>query len=264
MKKYFTVILCIGLLIFGAIEVQAKGKTRTVTTQKIIDNSFNYNAQTYPRLTQIERSLFRKSYEKQDLATRLNRIENSIFSTTYPQYSYAQRVDNIIANCDNSSINPNLISKRTLSQMEADIFNQQFPHDNDETRISRLEQKLLGATQSGNLQNRLATIKQVIRNNNNYAYGIPTMTPTYPTPNTSGNILKTVGNILTGRGTMTGFSPSFNTYSNPYMNNNPFYSYGNPHYNVGGHGMNSGWVGNRGWGLNNRDIGTGTTVRILN
>lgn len=213
----------------------------------------NNNISNNTNLSKIEYTLFGQTYEEQNISTRLSRIEKSLFSRTFTNTPYGQRIDNIISNFNQVNKYPD-ISKNELNRLETKVFNQNFVQMTSEARVERLEEKMFGAAQSGNLKTRLENLKTAVRyqNNNNN---------NYPPIVNSGwkGIGARFGNSFWG-GTMTGFTPPIGpAYSN--YGNDPFMNLGGGNY-----GMNGGYRTNTGnfreyGGFSN--VGTGAGVTIL-
>jgi hypothetical protein len=223
-------------------------------------NSYNTNntflpssSIDYSNISQIEEKIFGHVYEHQDILRRLSRIEKSIFNTTYPTATNQQRMDNIILNFNQFRKYPN-ISKNTLSRIESRIFNQDFRQNTPQRRIERLENKLFGAIQSGDMDTRynalILAAKNYNYNNSNY------MNPTsgFDWKNIAGNI----GNTLLGGG-MTGFTPPITPYYN--NSNNSYENIYNSY--PSGYGAYQGYRSNSGYYSNFKDYSTGTGVTIL-
>lgn len=218
------------------------------------DNYNNVNNTSNTNLSKIEYTLYGRSFESQNIGIRLGRIEKSLFSTTYPNQSYEQRIDNIISNFNQINKMPN-ISKSDLNRLEAKAFNQNFAQLSPEKRVERLEEKIFGAAQSGDLKTRINNLKLATKFNNGQS--VNNINPMMKTG--WRGIASTLGNAFNG-GTMTGFTPpidsSYNNYNTPYMG-----------IGGGNYGMNGGYSNNRGLfreynGFSN--FGTGAGVRILN
>lgn len=224
------------------------------------DPFVNSQRMNYPDISRIENSLFGRSFDRQNISSRLSRIEKALFTTTYPNSSNAQRIDNIISNFNQLNKYPN-ISRNTLSKIEAKVFNQNFPQNNIERRMERLEQRIFGAVQSGDMDSRYEALLMAAKN-----YNTNTVNPYYPnTVGTNGwkGILGNFGNSLLG-GNMTGFTPPIDPYSNFGCNqgNNPYGNLG------GGSGVYREYRTNNGLGgysshNNFSSYGTGTGVTIL-
>lgn len=173
---------------------------------------------TYPKITQIEKTILGKTYEHQDLDLRLNRLEKSVFNKTYPSMSYDERVNNIIVNYNTNSSSE--INLNNLSRIENKVLGRNFAFDTPKSRVERIEEKMFGAVQSGNISERFETIKHASKNYKSYAayanqdpYGTCYQNPPagYSTPpviSTGGirNMLGSMGNYLWG-GYPTGYTP---------------------------------------------------------
>ncbi len=82
--------------------------TRYVTTQTPIRNNYydgNYTAGDYNsnKLSDVEMSVYGRTYQNQNLNTRLNRLERTVFNRTYPNTSLEQRINNLIVNYNNNT-----------------------------------------------------------------------------------------------------------------------------------------------------------------
>lgn len=225
-----------------------------------VDNIQSITSSNLEKLAEIEQKLFGKIYSAKSLDNRLTRIEKRIFSESFNHLSNAQRLDNIINNFQKHQNNIN-ISK--LSKLEKKIFGQEFILNNSEDRIERLEQKVFGAVQSGDLNTRIKTLEIASKNNTN---------------NLDENDSKWSfigGNSM--QGFPTGITPSISPYYNNYYNTfnslpvrsrmyNPAYrNYGwhhRPMYNhmYPHHGYNPRYINGNGI----RNFGTGSRVTILN
>ena len=53
------------------------------------------DATDYPKITAVEKKLYRRSFTHQDITTRLDRLEYRLFKTTFPDMSLSDRVDKI-------------------------------------------------------------------------------------------------------------------------------------------------------------------------
>ncbi len=222
------------------------------------NNLLNINeSSNYPKISLIEKSLFNRTYENNDIYNRLSRLENRIFKRDYPNVALAQRVDNILNNVDSGCFYPN-ISKNVLSQLEVKYLGKSYPKLPIEQRILGLEQKVFGSYQSGNLGNRYNTLVTAANNSNiigynnsnvlnNYGTGssiygqnimnngfnpyynqigtppiirngnIPFINNTGSTGGITGFLKNMLGSIISG-GTMTGFTPQI---YDPYLQQSP-------------------------------------------
>lgn len=227
------------------------------------NNYQNQNtAESYPKITQIELSIFRRSFEGENVYTRLNRIETKMFRRNFSNMPLAARVDNIVANIDPGAMYG--ISIREIERLEKKVLGQTFSNDDTDSRITRLEKEMLGAMQNGNLAERFKTIKTASQHYNAYpemaqnkaTYG----PPSYYRPNSATGVNGMLQNILGsvlgnfGSGTMTGYTPPvYDTYNQygQYPGVNP------------GMGMQDYYMGNHGGHMDNRNIGNGASIRIL-
>ena len=226
--------------------------------------------ENYPKITQVEAVVFNRNFEGENIYNRLNRIEQKLFKQQFQNLPLASRMDNILAGVDQGAMSG--ISMRDLSQMETRVFGQTFAREDTETRIARLEKEMLGAMQNGSLKQRYATVRTAAKHYNSfpqqYAQDSRYMPNTYngQKPNFLTRIVDTLAGGM-GMGTMTGFTPPiYDTYGDTYGN-----SYGNPYstnyqqssFGTGGYGQQDYYSGNNGGYYNNRNLGSGTGVRVF-
>lgn len=95
-------IVVLGLLLSINAAFATRYVTQTYTTPNYNYNPNIYNQNTYDmnisRLAAVERSLYGRTFEKQNANTRLNRLEQSVFSRTYPNIPFDERMNNLIMN----------------------------------------------------------------------------------------------------------------------------------------------------------------------
>ena len=256
-------------------------------------NPTNVTTPNYSDINKIEQALFGKTFANQDISVRLSRIEKSLFTTTYPNATSDQRIDNIISNFNQINKFPN-ISQSVLSKMESKVLNQTYPQNGPERRIERLEEKMLGAVQSGDLSARYEALKVASRTYNN------TNTANVPAQGRWKGLTQSLSSAFSD-GDMTGFTPpigafpsnfidlgssnsgitgSYTSYNNGnanpfsrvgngYNNYNPYSnSYSNPYGNRYGAYRNNGLRNggsNPGYGYydGSRSFGSGAGVTIL-
>lgn len=240
----------------------------------------NFSSSSYPKITQLELGIFRKSYEREDIYSRLTRLENKVFRRNFVGMPLSARVDNLLTNVDTGVMYG--ITNNDLSKLEMKVIGRTYPNDDTESRITRMEKEMLGAMQGGNLKERLEIVKKASKHYNSYpeivqsqsvypqyamgGYGYsPQIYESY-SQNSNGFGQPSMGRInglvqgLVGRlfgnfsnGMLTGVTPSI---YDPY---NPYSMYGGS----GGFGQQDYCIGNRGGYIRNRDLRSGSTVRIL-
>lgn len=223
--------------------------------------------ENYPKITQIEFNLFKRTYEKESIYNRLSRIEKRIFRRDFGSMPLATRVDNILANIDPGVMYN--ISTRELARLEAKVLGRTYPNDDTDSRITRLEKEMLGAMQGGNLSERFNTVKTAAKHYNSFPEIVQSqsvypqynnMSP-YNTTNRSwsgSNINRGMGGFVQNllgslfgnfsSGSLTGFTPPIYDPYNPY----------NP-----GIGTQDYYMGTHGGYLYNRNLGNTSTVKIL-
>ncbi|MDD3594207.1 MAG: hypothetical protein PHX18_06235 [Candidatus Gastranaerophilales bacterium] len=159
-------------------------KTITQTAPKTTVNPAqpaDYN--NYPIVSEMEKNIFSKDYNGEDIYGRLSRLEQKIFNQTYDSTALSDRVDNLktkampdktTALANNSdeveldfnnifaynSSNGNI--EQILSELEYGTFKKDYGSDNDEARIARLETHYFGTTSPedimGDRINRVASV----------------------------------------------------------------------------------------------------------
>lgn len=223
-----------------------------VEEANIKDISYNDNVNFHDvNLSLVEQDIYGKSFEHQDMNLRLNRLEKSMFNRTYPKMSYEERVNNLFVNYNSEK---KQISDSNLSRLELNLFNRTYNNESEAARVARLEQKMLGAIQQGDIQERVNVLNS-LSNQNNYSSNIK---PSYGTcyggyPAYGGNtgwrgFLSSLGMYFGG--CPTGFTPGID----PYYSDN---------FGMNENGDSSYYTGNRGWQYNNSRSGSGTGVTIL-
>lgn len=267
------------LLILGLFFISSPAnayKVKTFQPLNISPLALPYDAppeinESYPKVTQLEITLFKRTYENESIYNRLTRIENKVFRRNFNSMPLASRVDNIFANIDPALMYN--ISLKELARLETKVLGRTYPNDDTESRITRLEKEMLGAMQGGKLTERFNTVKTAAKHYNSYPE-IAQSQSVYPRYSTginpyytgqrrgiNGMLQNVLGAIFgdLGTGTMTGFTPPIYDPYNPYSSYNPY----------GGFNMNPGvgqqdyFMGNHGGYMNNRNLGSQSSVRIL-
>ena len=214
--------------------------------------------ESYPKITQVENILFNRNYATQDIYSRLNRIEKKLYRRSFANMSLAERMDNILSNVDQGQMYG--INSHDLAKIETKIIGQAFNNEDTESRITRLEKEMLGAMQAGNLRQRYEVIKSASKHYNAYPMADNRGTRSVYIPNNSYKnngmyrpslVDRVLGTLLGGYGTgaLTGYTPSLYDSYSPYPTN--------------GYGLQDYYGGNNGGYYNNRNIGTGSSIRIL-
>ncbi len=239
------------------------------------------SSSSYPKITQLELGIFRKSYEREDIYSRLTRLENKVFRRSFTGMPLASRVDNLLTNVDMGLMHG--ITNRDLSKLEMKVIGRTYPNDDTESRITRMEKEMLGAMQGGTLKERFETVKTASKHYNSYpeivqsqtvyphyamgGFGYsPQMQSSYsgnyrgfgqPTfGGVNGLVQGLIGRLFggfSGAGMLTGSTPPIYDPYNPYSMQG----------GSGGFGQQDYCIGNTGGYIRNRDLRSGSTVRIL-
>lgn len=164
MKK---IILLSGILLIAAGAAQAG----------ILSNIFgfnNYNNGYYyrPNFRYANGSYYRpprynNNYYYNNRYYNRNPYRYNRYYNQYPGSYYRQPViykTNVkrSMNSDNEKVVANQISG--IDKLERKFFHQTFEYDNPKTRIERLEHRIFGASQSGNITERFDTLKSAAKN----------------------------------------------------------------------------------------------------
>lgn len=218
-----------------------------------------------PRLSELEKYVFGKDYQHQDLALRLNRLEKSMFKKTFPKMSADERLDNLFANYNNQikSVSPNIIS-----DLEKCVWGRSYGAESMEVRVSKLEEEIFGAIQQGDLPERVMTLQNAMSatlkenypisspygtcyggyNPNQPSYN-PNMASDFNGGNGVGRFFNNLGMIF-GGGCPTGWSPQLTPY-------------GQSNYALQNDGDYEGYVGSNGYAYQNKRRGSGMGIQIL-
>jgi|GEM_PF-2083196 len=117
------------------------------------DGSFySPSVTSYPKITQVEQSLYKKDFSSEPIEMRLKRLEQNLFKRTYDGYALSQRTDNILSSAADLTVD-----KSALSALEKAILSKNY-NDTPSKRVSRMEQIVFGAVQSGDLNDRIQTL----------------------------------------------------------------------------------------------------------
>lgn len=299
MKKLL--LLCI-LSVAISPSCFADDTVRQVTTFTPLPNQYSNYGYTvdpnvgYPRVTQIESAIFKRTFQNEDISRRLDRIESKLFNHTNSAMDLSSRVDLISQN-----INPATLANiplNNIARIERKLFGRSYDGEDPEARISRIEKEMLGATQSGSLEQRFMTIATAAKNYNAF--------PSTTNPlaqagqvynyNNSGGFKNALKTFFTGyaNGTMTGYTPPiydpsgyYNNYNNyayqtaspyttsytnspyttSYQTTSPYYASQNPYmtnrFGSSGYGYNDYMKTNTGYYNYGKNIGSGSGVHVL-
>ena len=152
----------------AAVKVSAKSKT---PPEKTINQT---SQESYPTVSKLEKTLFNKTYEQENIYKRLDRLEMSLYQSTSKQ-SLSERVDNlqdtimgdvnknkVIKTDSDDSISGKNISE-ALDILEQRVFSNTFPNQNTESRIEQLENKIFSsASPEDEIDERLERLAAVI------------------------------------------------------------------------------------------------------
>ncbi|MFI3300356.1 MAG: hypothetical protein R3Y28_02945 [Candidatus Gastranaerophilales bacterium] len=245
LKKFYTFVIILGFIISGSCiearvihnrHVPKRNQYRTYNNP--IQVSQNYK---YPRVTDLEKKILGRCYENNDINTRLSRLEKHEFKRTCPTLSYDERIDNLIKSYERH-LNSN-INLKNLSKIEAKIIGRNYANESLENRLTRIETKMFGAGQSGDIKDRFKLIenaygdyqKIIAQNSESQAFQDDYDTcyqnqQYYSTNNTNGNWLSNMNNKFFG--SPTGYTPQLDYYDFPsnggtqstdYQTNNGYY-----------------------------------------
>ena len=146
--------------------------------------------------------------------------------------------------------NSNFLPNKELCALENYALNKTFQRDTDIQRLERLENIAFGTIQNGDLFSRYQNIEQAIL-----------ARPKYKAKQ---RIISSLANYL--HGSPTGFTPSihpsydnFNTFGN-FSATPSMYS---PKYSTTKFEQYSNGIFGGGWGINNGNFGSGSSIRIL-
>ena len=214
------ILLLASLFLFFLNQVSnlAFGYTFTLYEPPEISHSGRVS---YPKITKLENIILNKTFEDEDIENRLQRLEKKACSKIYSGSDFAWRVDNISRKIDQSELYD--IPAKELASIEKKILGKSYKKDNIENRLARLEQKMLGAMQSGKPNERYQTILTASNHyiDFNNALEIPlnsfTATSTQPAGGIK-NAFKNAFQTITSAGSITGFTPQISPYgySTPY------------------------------------------------
>ncbi|MDD3150894.1 MAG: hypothetical protein PHV68_08670, partial [Candidatus Gastranaerophilales bacterium] len=124
----------------------------------------------YPRISILEKKIFSNEYKNEEVYSRLNRLEMKVFNKIFPSLSLSERTERLESIFD-SNISRNQLPESneklllTISSLEQRVFNNIYSNENLIPRLNRLEEELLGASQSGETNQRILLLESLVQNN---------------------------------------------------------------------------------------------------
>lgn len=269
--RYVSLIFMLVLLANSAW-----GYTLTTYEPPALTSPSGYNS--YPKISQLESILFNKTYESEDIELRLRRLEKKTCSRIFAESDLSWRVDNIMSHVDQSKLYN--ISSKELAAIEKKVLGKCYARDNLDSRLSRLEQQMLGASQSGKPDERYQTILAASNHYTNMSlpsssFDTTTITTIQPQGRVKGMLRNVFGAMFDG-GYVTGctppiapygynqpygFTPMYGTYGTSFPN--AFNSYAPDSATYGNGGMMRSIRTRSGYYNSHRASGSGCGIRIL-
>ena len=252
----FDRIMNMNRTIYRDTTYPGRSKIHRINRSNIADNiksvSYSKDANSKdPRLSLVEKNIYGKSYEHQEVNLRLNRLEKSMFNKTYPSLSNEERIENLFVNY-NQEVQG--VIPQELSELEKNVFEKTYEKEDELSRVSRLEAQVLGAIQQGNINNRVNMLKDVIASSKSqYTSPYGTCYGGYmPQVNSNKGIKNTLSRLgdIFGKGCPTGISPQIPPYD----------TY---HFDMPDSGNSQAYRTNYGYYYNNSRRGTGASIQIL-
>jgi len=129
------------------------------------------------QISKIENSIWGFEYSKDNTAKRLSRIEKNVFGETFGQLSPEQRIKKLneamgFESFEDSVKTPEImetlkeaedINYPQIDALEYQLFSSTYEKENIYTRLERLEKKIFGSKQEGNLSMRTDRLKAYIK-----------------------------------------------------------------------------------------------------
>lgn len=158
MKALFRKFLIIFILLIGGFNFSVFAETPTQA-----------------QLTRIEKELWGLSYDKEADAVRLNRIEKQVFGTQNSKLTPDKRVDKISKTLGietyaeaRSSLSDLYVGEKEgpgveypqIDRLESVLLGTTYKKENINTRLERLEKKVFGAKQQGELSQRTEALNR--------------------------------------------------------------------------------------------------------
>ena len=128
------------------------------------------------QLSKIERSIWGFDYSKEDTQKRLSRIETNVFGTTNSKASQADRIkklseamgfenqeDSVKAAYEVDTQEAADINYPQIDALEFQLFRVTYEKESIYKRLERLEKKIFGSVQEGNLASRTHRLKAYVK-----------------------------------------------------------------------------------------------------
>ncbi len=141
-----------------------------------VDFCFGVQSPVNLQISKIENSIWGFEYAKDDTQKRISRIENNVFGTTYSKLSVEQRIkklneamgfesyeDSVKPAYEINSDEVAGINYPQIDTLEYQLFNSTYEKENIYKRLERLEKKIFGSPQEGDLASRTDRLKAYVR-----------------------------------------------------------------------------------------------------
>ncbi len=138
--------------------------------------AYGANSDVTEQIQRFENSIWGFNYTKDDASKRLSRIENNVFGQTNANLSIDDRIKKINEALGFESIQDSKkqaweldkteiagINYPQIDTLEYQLFKGTYEKENIYKRLERLEQKIFGSTQEGDLASRTERLKAYIR-----------------------------------------------------------------------------------------------------
>lgn len=138
--------------------------------------SFGADSATLSQLSKMENSIWGFEYSKDDITKRLSRIENNVFGSSNSKLSEKERIKKLnealgFEDFEDSQKQAYEIAQSEVGDvsypqidaLEYQMFQSTYEKENIYKRLDRLEKKIFGSTQQGDLAFRTDRLKAYIR-----------------------------------------------------------------------------------------------------
>jgi len=134
------------------------------------------NSAAVAQISKMENSIWGFEYSKDDTQKRIARIENNVFGTTYVKLPVNERIkklnealglesyeDSIKPAYEIDSTEVAGVNYPQIDTLEYQLFNSTYEKENIYKRLDRLEKKIFGSSQEGDLASRTDRLKAYVR-----------------------------------------------------------------------------------------------------